>query len=463
MRHHLVKMIAALLVVLTLITSFQPITQAAAKQASVDWKGIYTNYLTQFKPPQEDVVNYGLALMDVNMDGLPELVMSGTSYARSNYIYTIKNGKVTALGGFVTSYEAVASAFMNIKLYKDKKTKAFKWVARNGVSNLDDDGIEITFVDMNTDWSKMTSFHVYLDTGKNKKHWKVNNKETTEATYNKKYKEAFANLEEQTYPIPQYSWNPKSSNEERKPVIERMMKEYKSFTEYQAAKVIRLNYTSYTPESMNVTLQKDFDMDGNKDKLVLSQGKNAPKLMLNMNKNGSISMELTDYEWGRFKKILCGDITGDGLHEVLILADMGGNGADAGNCALYGFTKNKGKWSSISFPFLEEGSILDKYLFTGKFISDDVISVSCQPYGKTVDVINNDKIQFGDGYLNQTYKSSGLTDIEFQTDGKSKAYNLQLLQQMKNSGNTGFVGYGITQFSCVGGNFAMITQRFRFK
>lgn len=462
MKHRLVKVIATLLVAMFLINSFQQTTKAVVKQAGVDWKGTYTKFLTQFKPPVEDVVNYGLTLMDINMDGMPELVLSYDSYFRNHNIYTIKNGKVVALGGFVTDSEAETMAFMDVKLYQNKNTKKFQWIGHKGSSALNDDGIGITLVDMNSDWSKMASFDKYTDTGFNKKHWKVNKKETSESTYDIKYKEVFSTLKEQAYKVRQYAWNPKGSTTERKPIIERMMKEYQSFAEYQATKEIKLKYTEYIPESVNVKLQKDFDMDGKEDKLIISKGKNAPKLVLDMNKNGSISMELTDYEWGRFQKILCGDITGDGLPEVLILADMGGNGAAGGGCALYGFTQNKGKWSMMRVPFLERGAISNRYAFVGNFVGVDVIEVNCKPSYKMVEVINNNKIKFIEGYRNQTYKSGELTDIEFRTDGKSKAYDLLLLQEMRNSDNTEYVGYGITHYSCTGGSYAMVSQGFRF-
>lgn len=427
-----------------------------------EWKAIYKEFLKQYTKPEGDLVLFGMALMDINGDSMPELVLSSSSYWRNNDIYTISNGGVEQLGGFTTNYQDKVSSNLDVTLYKNKETNNIQWIAKAGTSEGDEDGLRTTLIDMNPVQYETPGFFVYTNTSKNEKHWLVNNAEVSEAVYKEKYKGAFDVLEAVPYTVGQYEWNPASNAADREPIIMSMLQEYQPFSLSQSENKPKLQFVSYYPESSNISVQMDFDLDGSKDSLTLTRDSAAPKLRLDMNQNGIITFELAEYEYGSIKKIMSGDLTGDGFPEILILADMGGNGLAAGSCALYGFSRMNGEWNAMEFPFLEYGAIKSDYSFEGKFVSGDIISVQCMPANQKVDTINNDNLQFKDNFLEQTYKSSGLTQILFEYTNDSVAYDLLLLQEMRNEDGSEIVGNGVTKYSFIGGP-ELILQMFHFK
>ncbi|NLJ40519.1 MAG: hypothetical protein GX352_02755 [Clostridiales bacterium] len=110
----------------------------------IDWKSIYKEFLLEYSEPEGDNVLFGISLMDINADGVPELILSSSAYMRSNYIYTISEGEVIQSGGFGTNYEEQVSKHMGVKLCKNKHTGDVQWIATAGISEDDDDGIRTT-------------------------------------------------------------------------------------------------------------------------------------------------------------------------------------------------------------------------------------------------------------------------------------------------------------------------------
>jgi len=221
-------------------------------------------------------------------------------------------------------------------------------------------------------------------------------------------------------------------------------------------------YFSYRLTSAQLQLESDVDLDGHTDTCTVTRQSDIPTLTLDMHANGILSCALTEYEYGAFVKILSADLTGDGYPEILFLADMGGNGAAGGSCALYGFTRTDGQWHAMEFPFLEMGGILPDHSFDGRFIGEGVISVHCMPSDITVDVIRQEETDLGEQAFELTYQSLGLTDVAIETRDGRGAYDLLLLQEVRSQDGSQIAGNGITQYSFSGGAWERVTQRFQF-
>ncbi|NLJ40518.1 MAG: hypothetical protein GX352_02750 [Clostridiales bacterium] len=98
----------------------------------------------------------------------------------------------------------------------------------------------------------------------------------------------------------------------------------------------------------------------------------------------------------------------------------------------------------------------------GFFSGEADFDAHCKPTDQMVYALTNDDIGFEERFLDYTYSSGGLTGAVFSCFEDSAAYNLVLMQELRNEDGSIIAGDGKTEYTFLNG-CELVSQTFSFR
>ncbi|BBI36787.1 hypothetical protein [Cohnella abietis] len=199
------KKTVSIVLFLCLILNLSP---AYAADQTSDWKSAYKNYILKYVNTDYFTSDSAVVLVDIDRDGVPEL-FGGESYRTVNRVdiaYTFKKGKaakVTQKGGVIgespIGFDIGIGAFLkeNLKVYKDKKTGAFKVIGTDsggGIASWSSSDILIQLNGTIITIKEISNSYTSKDGQNENTEYRFNGKAVKESQYTSNRKQYFSQL-----------------------------------------------------------------------------------------------------------------------------------------------------------------------------------------------------------------------------------------------------------------------------
>lgn len=213
--------------VVALFIAFGSFSVAGA--ASVDWKNAFKQKILNSSDVFFGVGNtYGL--MDMDLDGTPELLMSSWgAYQGSIMIYSLEKGKVKLVDSILSG-----NIEDNFAVYLNKNTKKYEVVAQiveHETSYLYTEYVSVAKKGALDSATKKFAKQIYdvTESGSPKYYYYVDGKKVRKSAYDKAKKSFYSIRTNQKYSEKWYDYNVDDSPSERKASIDKAFAGYKPF------------------------------------------------------------------------------------------------------------------------------------------------------------------------------------------------------------------------------------------